>query len=75
MHTDEVANSSRNDGNTFTLPAVGSVVRLKPEVEQEKTMHRGKYFNVAGIAGRFLILTWGEQKVFFLPDEVDVVTQ
>lgn len=70
----ELKNETTTFGNVL-LPAIGSVVRLKLEVEQEKIMHRGKYFNVTGIAGRFLILTRGEQKFFFLPDEVYVVAQ
>ena len=49
---------------------IGSIVRLKPEVEQEKEAHKGKYFKVIAYCGRFLELKWKDEKVLFLPTEV-----
>jgi hypothetical protein len=67
-------NNKIENGAKVVLYAVGSIVRLKKEVEQEKEAHRGKHFKVIGYAGRFLELQWQEQKVLFLPNEVDLLS-
>jgi len=68
----DTGTTAQTDANTL-LYAVGSWVRLRPEVELEKKKHRGKFFMVIGYVGRYLELQWKEQKVLFLPDEVIVV--
>jgi hypothetical protein len=67
-------NKEIENGAKVLLYAVGSIVRLKKEVEQEKETHKGKHFKVIGYAGRFLELQWQEQKVLFLPNEVDLLS-
>jgi hypothetical protein len=69
----ELKNEEQSNNANVLLYAVGSWVRLKPEVENEKKKHRGKFFNVIGYVGKYLELQWKEQKVLFLPDEVIMV--
>jgi hypothetical protein len=71
MENDNLKTKS-NNANVL-LYAVGSIVRLTADVEQEKKAHRGKHFEVIGYVGRYLEIQWQEQKVLFLPDEVMLV--